>query len=201
MAELDFENEENKRLLLRLYAFSRDLCKKMFRQDPNAKGKSSQDYVHDAIFKHLADEDNFNGSAPLEYHLKYHLIQQAITNDLPLHIRKAYVAERKKTALEREMTLTKPVETALVEPDEFVELCVFISGVENEVLFKEIEKEISNDQIAEQIYLAVVYDQYSFSDRAEICADFTISNADFDNGKRRLMTALRNVFKKLKIEP
>lgn len=201
MADIDFGSEENKRLLKRLFAYALDLFKQLYKTDPNWKGKSFKDYVIDAIVRHLADEDHFDPKkSPLEYHLKYHVIRRALTNDLPPAVKKEYRQSRKETSEDLEMRSRSPIEYPEVNPDEIGEVSLFINQIENQVLFKEIETEINGDSIVEQIYLAVIYDKYNFSDRAEICADFNISAGDFDNGRRRLITILKRVFKNLNIK-
>jgi len=58
MPAIDFEKEENKQLLKNLFAYSRGLYNQLYKDDRNWKGKGFEDYVHDAIVKHLLDEDN-----------------------------------------------------------------------------------------------------------------------------------------------
>lgn len=198
MPEINLEQEELKKLLRNLYAYSRGYYSKLYQVDPNWKGKGFKDYVHDALEKYLGGNDNFDSKrGPLEYHLKYHLIKQAITNDLPPDVRKAYAEYRKKTQDELEMGQQKTsVDPAHIDPDELSIVSLVVNNMDSEDLLKQIESEINGDTAMEQIYLAVVYDKYEFSERAEICRDFDLSLNDFDNGKRRLMTILRRVFKK-----
>ena len=202
MAEIDFGKEENRRLLKRLYAYSRGVFNKLYKDDPNWKGKSFEDYVNDAVLKHLDDKDSYDAKkGPLEYHLKYHLIKQALTNDLPPAVKKAYAQYRKLNDEEKSMSQQRTItEPAQIDPDDLATVSIALNNIESAELLKEIESEINGDAVVEQIYLAVVYDKYEFSERAEICKDFDISLDDFDNGKRRLMTVLKRVFKKLDIK-
>lgn len=202
MPEINFEKEENKRLLRNLYAYARGYYTKLYEDEPNWRGKGFEDYVHDAIVKHILDQDNYDaGKGPLEYHLKYHLIKQALTNDLPPAVKKAYAEYRIMTEEERAMSQQKTAtEAAPIDPDELSIVSLVASNIDSAELLKELESEINGDTVIEQIYLAVVYDKYEFSERAEICRDFNISLHDFDNGKRRFMTILRRVFKKLDIK-
>lgn len=90
MADIDFGKEENRQLLKNLYAYAHRLYSQLYKDDPNWKGKSFEDYVNDAVLKHLDDEDNYDAKkGRLEYHLKYHLIRQSLTNDLPPAVKKA----------------------------------------------------------------------------------------------------------------
>ena len=202
MAEIDFGKEENRRLLKRLYAYARGLYSQLYKDDPNWKGKSFEDYVNEAVLKHLEDKDNYDAKkSPLEYHLKYHLIKQALTNDLPPAVKKAYAEYRKLNDEEKSMSQQKTTtEPAPIDPDDLATVTIAVNNIESAELLKEIESEINGDTVVEQIYLAVVYDKYQFNDRVEICQDFDISIDDFANGKRRLMTILRRVFKKLDIK-
>lgn len=202
MAEIDFGKEENKQLLSRLYAFARGLYNQLYKDDPNWKGKGFKDYVYDAILKHLEGKDNYDpNKGRLEYHLKHHVIKQALTNDLPPHVKKAYAVHRKMNDEEKSMSQqTTVVEPAPIDPDDLAIVSIAINDIESGELLSEIESEINGDTIVEQIYLAIVYDKYQFSDRKEICHDFDISVDDFANGKRRLITILKRVFKKLDIK-
>lgn len=203
MPEIDFESTENKILLRNLYAYSRGLYGQLYKDDRNWKGKGFEDYVHDAIEKHLLGHDNYNaGKGPLEYHLKYHVIKQALTNDLPPAVKKKYADYRKMTDEEREMSTQSTVrEPEPIDPDELGIASLVVNNIDSAQLFKELELEINGDEVVAQIYLAVVHDKYEFSDRAEICEECGISSNDFDNGKRRLLTILRRVFKRLNVKP
>lgn len=201
MPEFDFEKEENRRLLAKLYAYARGLFGKLNKTDTSWRGNGFRDYVHDAILKHINGEDNYDpNKGPLEYHLKYNVIRQAITNDVDPSVKKEYAEWRKKTLQEREMNQKTAIAEVAITPDEIGMQTMIINNVDNDQLFKEIEAEMK-DEVVKLIYLAVVQDKYHFSERAEICEDFDISNEDFDKGKRRLLTILRRVFKKLNIKP
>ena len=108
--------------------------------------------------------------------MKYHVIKQALTNDLPPAVKKKYADYRKMTDEEREMSTQKTAtEPKPIDPDELSIVSLVMNDIDNAQLFKDIESEINGDTVAEQIYLAVVYDKYEFSDRAEICEDCKIS--------------------------
>jgi hypothetical protein len=202
MAEIDFEKKENQELLRNLYAYSRLLYSQLYKDERNWKGKGFEDYVHDAILKHSLNQDKYDPTrGPLEHHLKKNVIRQALTNDLPPNVKKAYERYRQINDKQREMSTQKTqIEEPAVHPDELGVVSMIVNNIDGEQLFKEIEAEINGDAVVEQIYFAIVCDKYDFSERAEICEDYKIPAKEFDNGKRRFMTILKRVFKKLNIK-
>lgn len=170
----------------------------MFNADPNSAGRSAADYVNDAITGFLAGETGFNPSkSPLNYHLKYHVIRPNMREDLPDHVKKAYRAERKRSKSEHaEMTHLILETEPLIEPDDIGEVEEQLGNLLNEDILKEIEAEIDTDLVVEQIYLAVVHDEYKLKDRSEISKDWNIPLNEFDNGKRRFVTIVNRVLKK-----
>lgn len=200
MVELDLEKPENRKLLVSLYAFSRGLYKKLYNKEINEVGKGFQDYVHDAIEKHLRGEDNFDVSrGKLNFHLKYNVIRQMLVNDLPLEVRKAYQKRKKSEPEDEEMIHIIQEVQAYIDPDDLPSVDFGLDNMYSAAIFKAIEDGIKEDEIAQRIYLAVVQDKYQFSEREEICTDYELEKSDFDNGKRRLLTVVRRVFKKFDI--
>ncbi len=200
MGTFIFDSSEGKRLLRNLYAFSRAQYSKLYRSEVNDKGKSFKDYVIDAVEKYLRNPDKYDAvKAPLEYYLKYHLIWQALHNDLPIHLKKEYALQRQLTTEQAEMIHRTPNPEIIFDPDEVEVVVATLSDHDRKLLFAEIEKGIEGDQVVEQIYLAVAHEKYNLSDREEICQDFSIIKNDFDNGRRRFITVLKRVFKKLQL--
>lgn len=182
-----------------LHAYAFGLFRKVYyKVGMNERSKSFKDYVKDAIERHIAGLDNFDPSkSPLEYHLKFNVIRQAIYNDrTPYEKKKA--EERKKPLEESNIT---PLPTRRPSEPSFKPSTSEMTGRHDEnLLFNEIEKAINGDDIMERIYLAVFKVGFEFSDRAEICKEYGLTASEFDNGKRRLMTASKSVVERLKIE-
>jgi hypothetical protein len=190
---IDFNSPEALELIHNLHAFSWELFHRLFKTEVNEGGKSFTDYVHDALEKHLTGKDNFNPEkSPLEYHLKYHIIRQAMYNDLPTHVKK--IRKDLRAPLQESNLSNKPVK--IPEPSS-TPLISAVVGYDEPLILGEIEKTIKGDDIVERIYLAVCEDSFELSDRREICQKYAISENQFDNGRRRLRTAVENVLKNL----
>jgi hypothetical protein len=198
MAIVDFNTLVGKQLLKNLSAYSRGLFNKLYKGEVNGMGKSYKDYVYQALEMHLRGKDNFDpDKAPLEYHLKFHVIKRELYNDLPAHVKKDYQERIKNVDPEKlEMMHIIPEQTEEKEP---VEDILNFTEHDQRLIFTEIEKEINDDDVVEKIYLAVAHDKFTLSDRAEICGEFDISLSHFDNGKRRFVTILKRVFKRLQL--
>ncbi len=195
MAIVDFNTPVGKQLLTNLYAFSRGLFKKLYKGEVNEKGKSYKDYVHDALDMHLRGKDNYDlKKAPLEYHLKFHIIKRELYNDLPAHVKREYKRAKNVDPDKLEMIHIIPEPVEEMEP---VDDILNFNEHDQKLIFTEIENEINGDDVVERIYLAVAHDKFNLSDRSEICEECDITPSDFDNGKRRFATILKRVFKKL----
>ena len=192
---IDFNSPEARELIDNLHAFSWELFHRLYKTEVNERGKSFMDYVSDAIEKHLNEEDNYDPSkSPLEYHLKSHVIRQAMFNDLPPHAKKKY--KDLIGPLQESNLSPKPTKTQ--EP--FVISLSEVVGYDESLILGEIQKEITGDDVVERIYLAVCEDSFELSDRAGICKEYDISYDQFKNGRRRLDTAIGRVLKKLRID-
>jgi len=172
------------------------IFKRLYKSEVNERGKSFMDYVHDTIERHIKKEDHYDpDKSPLEYHLKYHVLRRALYNDLPPHVRKQYKSNREGVASEsnlmpKAVIAMEPLTDAVIlELDEF----------DQKVIFGRIEKEIDGDRTLESLYLAVCQDTFKLSDRSEICKEYDLTLPEFDNGKRRFITILKNVFRELKV--
>jgi hypothetical protein len=192
---IDLNSAEAKQLIMNLYSFAYELFNKLYKTEINQRGKSVSDYVSDAIEKHLNGTDNYDPErSPLEYHLKKNVIRQAIYNDLPPQRKKQLVNAREDEVLgghviHHQNKVSEPsVETYIPGLIEF----------DNEVITRQFEKHISGDDVLENIFLAVFYDDFDLSERSEICDKYKISPSDFDNGRRRFMTVAKKIFKNLK---
>ena len=193
---IDFNSSEALELIHNLHAFSWELFHRLYKTEVNERGKSFTDYVQDAIEKHLNGNDNYDPSkSPLEYHLKFHLIRQAMFNDLPQHAKKRHKED--KSLLQESNLSPKP--TRAPEPSTVVQLSEVV-GYDEPLILNEIQKAINNDDEVERIYLAVCEDSFELSDRIGICKAYDLSYDQFKNARRRLDTAVGNVLKKLGID-
>ncbi len=154
MAIVDFNSPVGKQLLMNLYAYSRGLYKKLYKGEVNEKGKSYKDYVYQAIDLHLREKDNYDPhKAPLEYHLKFHVIKRELYNDLPAHVKKEYRESIKNVDPDKlEMMHIVPEPAEEIEP---MEATFDFTDHDRHLIFTEIEKEIMGDDIVERIYLAI----------------------------------------------
>lgn len=194
---IDFNSPEAKVILDNLHAFSWDLFGRLFQAEVNERGKSFQDYVQDAIEKHINEEDNYDPSrGPLDYHLKYHVIKQAMFNDLPPQAKKKYKAQAEP--LEESYLTGLSVRKKL--PSFEGPPLADVVGYDSNLILLEIQRNATGDEIVELIYLAVCEDSFELSDRSEICAEYGISLGDFDNGRRRFKTVVENVLERLKVD-
>lgn len=194
---IDFNSAEGIKLMRNLYAFSWGIFRRRFQTDVNSKGKSFKDYVHDAIEKHLRQEDRFDpDKSPIEFHLKFNVILGAISNDFKHHVKTRFVESREKMDSGSNFTRGRleELEPTLdnVTPD--------LIDYDRKLIFDTIEKRISGDDQVERIYLAVCHGNFEFSDRSEICEEFDLTLDQFNNAKRRLLTVVRHVIRELKLE-
>lgn len=189
----NFSAAQWRELTRNLHAFAVDWYRRYYRAEANERGKSPKDYVNDAIEKHIRGEDNYDPNrGALEKHLKYNVIRRAIYNDLPPGVKKDNKAARESSFQESNLLqqAARPIKP-FVEP--------LGLGLDQKLIFGEIEKEVSGDNVLEQIYLAVCHDTFELSDRKEICEECGLTPDEFDNGARRFKTVLKRVFTKLQI--
>jgi len=189
----DFSSPGGKALMRNLYAFSLALFNRLYKTEVNERGKSFKDYVHDAIEKHLLQEDRYDpAKSPLEYHLKYHVIRRAIYNDLPAGVKK----------LHKETAVSQLQESNLIPERQSTPARMTLAavGYDQALILKEVEEKVNNDAVMESIYLAVCEDTFDFSDRQEICNAYTIAPEEFDKGIKRFRTVLKRVFQEFKIK-
>jgi hypothetical protein len=199
MALFDFNSPEGKQLIKNLYAYAWELYKGLYQSEVNGRGKSYKDYVIQALENRLRETDGYDPlKGPLEYYLKYHIIRRALYNDLPPAVKKEYMEWREKAKVsEAPLILPEPVEVQEM-PDEELPFFTLSEG-DRATLFAEIERLIGNDDVVKRIYVAIAHNSFNFGDRAEICEAYHMTKNEFDNGRRRLKTILRNAFKNLKL--
>ena len=195
--EINLNGPEGRTLFRSLYAYSSVLFRRIYKREVNERGKSFTDYVNDAIEKHIKGEDNFDPTrSTLDFHLKKNVIRQAIYNDRPAYVKKQLKKTDEEWGLGSNIMPSYPVSSeGTVEADvpEIMEL-------DQKIVFDEIAIAVTGDNVLENFYLAICEGDFSLVDRAEICAEFKMSESDFDNGKRRMKTILKNVFTKYNID-
>lgn len=190
--QFDFNSPEGKVLVRELHAFTAVHFSRLYRRDVNERGKSIADYVSEAIEKHLTGEDNYDPTrAKLGYHLKHNVIKRSIYNDLPPHVKKEYREDKQKSVTE---TNLMPGAFKMVEPAVAPQA---MGSYDADVLFEEVGKRTEGDSVVQQIVEAIWFGGFELSSRAAICGEYSLSESDFDKGKKRFMTALGNAFKSL----
>lgn len=195
--EVNFESAEGKALLRSLHVYAYELFRRVYKQEVNERGKSFSDYVFDAIEKHLRGEDNYDKArSTLDYHLKKNVIRQAIYNDLPPHVKNHRKLVSKQSLTESNIV---PIPSAAREQSVSAVIPELLA-YDEKVIFQEIERVIGDDKVVGEIYLAITTGGFSLVDRAEICRELDMKLSDFDNGKRRLNTILKNVFRKFNLD-
>jgi hypothetical protein len=147
------------------------------------EGKEVKDYVFAAIGKYLEEPEKYNSSkGELVEYLKYQIIRSLIINDL-----------RKKENLTSVDIFAYDDEDENDESIPYSERIMpyietsFPDDIDYASIKSYIEKEIKGDTDAENILLGV----YSHGmKRRDIIAEFNMTPAAYDNGMRRLATAI-----------
>lgn len=153
------------------------------------KGKGIDDYVSDAIEKYLRNPENFNPEkGNLIDYLKFNLIRSMVSNDIRLIENRLTLDVFSMGEKTNDEDLVSYLDSILP----FAE-ALFDQEIDYKVIMDEIEIEVSKDKIVEEIYLG----ERSFNlKRSEIIAEFKMSEKEFDNGKRRMQTILKNIASK-----
>lgn len=187
--EIGISDDEWKDIILRLTAFTRSWTKgkPWFRGEHTAsfvEGKEVEDYVFAAIERYLENSNKYNpqkGSL-LDY-LKYNLIRSFVANDL-----------RKKENTDtadifawddnEDEEDSSPYSERVMPHTE----ALFPDDIDYRAIKAFVEDQVKGDADAENILLGI----YSHGlKRREIIEEFNLSAAEYDNGMRRLNTALR----------
>jgi hypothetical protein len=196
--QIDFDSPEWRVLIRNLYAYAAVQFRQYHKKETNERGKSIHDYVSEAIEKHINGKDKFDESRSsldyyslLEHHLKKNIIRRLISNDLLPHTKRQYAQKKKEVVVETNLIPVPPKpKPRSTEPSG-------LGNYDTEILFDEISKRASGDHVVEQIILAIWLGGFELSNRLAICNEYNITQAEFDKGKRRFMTILGHVFKKL----
>jgi hypothetical protein len=192
VTNIDFDSTEWRVLVRKLYAFAAVHFNRLYKRETNERAKSIHDYVSEAIEKHLSGEDNYDPTkSPLEYHLKYNVIRRSIYNDLPPQAKRERIQASQESIVESNLVpvAAKPMEPSVAP--------MGLGTYDTELLFKEIGKRANGDHVVEQLALAIWVGGFELSNRAAICKEYDLTQADFDKGKKRFMTVLGHVFKSL----
>jgi hypothetical protein len=178
-------------LLPKLIAFTRKYTsdRNWFRGGDTANflaGKQVEDYVYEAITRYLEDKSKYKrNKGSLTAYLKLNVIRSMVANDL-----------RKS-----ENKLTDDVFGSFFSggEDEINDLSyediilpytepLFVDDADYHNVKDYIKEQIKGDTIAENVFLGY---EYSLK-RREIIEEFEMSDSEYDNGFRRLKTALSN---------
>lgn len=197
------QNAENtsidwEKVILCLQSYTRSLLKGKgwFRGGETTtflKGQKIDDYVFEAIGKYLRNPEKHDPSkrSLIEY-LKKHLIRSLVSNDLVSAENKtssdvfAYENEN-----EDEDDSAPYLDSILPHAEVF-----FDQEIDYKEVMSYIESETKGDAIVENIFLGI--SGYGLK-RAEIIKEFNMTENEFDNGMRRLITIRNKAAKKYDI--
>jgi hypothetical protein len=191
-------NEEWEEIYSRLYAYTHKILRtKLWFRGENTevflKGKQVDDYVMEAITKYLENPADYNPSfgRTLVNYLKLHILRHLISND----------SKSPENKLTKHFILPDNIDDE--EENRYKETMYpyiteyFDEEIDAKAVTAYIEKEISDDEIAEQIYLGICITGMK---RRDVIKELNITEKDFDNGMRRLNTVLKNTSKEFGIK-
>ncbi|MBX2963959.1 MAG: hypothetical protein KF687_15715 [Cyclobacteriaceae bacterium] len=192
MELIAFETKEGERIIKNLLAYSNNLFKCLYKQELNERGKSSKDYVSEVIERYLSGKDSTNMELSKHEMFLKGIIKRCQYNDLMPYQRKARMESRQP--LEESHLIQQPSKNT----DTILENYPVSdqSEIDRNMIVSEIRNAIDDeDFVVIKLYEAVCLHGFSLKNRAEICNEYQLSLADFDNGKRRFMNIVKKVFK------
>jgi hypothetical protein len=178
-------NWESVLLELTAYAHTLIKAKSWFRKksDSFLQGKNVDDYVMEAISKYLNNPEKYNPSkGTFINYLKYNILRHLVHND-------AKSPENKTTndvfgkQFKEEDDPGKYYDAILPCIEEY-----FDDQIDYNTVVGAVEKKCENDEIAYKIFYEVFL---CGGKRREVCKEQDISETDYDNGIRRLLTILK----------
>lgn len=182
-------------VLVQVHAFTRALLKKVKwfsgnKTDSFLKGKQVDDYVYDAIKKYLSEPEKYEPEkGTLVNYLNYSLVRSMVSNDIK-------VSKNQNTV--NETTLSFQLEENGNDNADYMDkimpyvevLCD--DNLDYKDVVSKVESQIQGDLHAENIFLGL----YTFGlKRRQIIQEFEMTEADYDNGVRRLRTVLNHTSK------
>jgi len=178
-------------ILPKLIAFTRKYTsdRNWFRGGDTANflaGKQVKDYVYEAITRYLEDKSKYKrNKGTLTAYLKLNVIRSMVANDL----RKS---ENKLTddVFGSSFSGDEDDDNNLSYEDSILPSTepLFVDDADYHNVKDYINEQIKGDKIAENIFLGY---EYSLK-RREVIEEFEMSESDYDNGFRRLKTAISN---------
>jgi len=196
--QFDIQQVNWPEVIAKVTAYAHGLIKKYkwFRKkrpESFVEGKQAEDYAYEAIEQFLQHPEKYDPTKrTLAGYLKMHIVRHLIDNDAKSAENKlnkdVYAKKNGSTDEQHE----KYLDSILPYTDDFT-----IEKMDAEIILKDIEQQIKGDEDGEKIFLGVVCCHMK---RREVCAEFQLTEKQFDNGIRRLETALQKTIKKLEIQ-
>ncbi|RAK61995.1 hypothetical protein [Hymenobacter edaphi] len=179
-----------------LFTFTHKLLKKKhwFRgtsDGSSIKGKEVHDYVDDALALYFANPEKHDPKkGSLADYINFNIIRTLVRND-------AVSAENRKTL---DLFVDNPDEeeagsTYLESMLSYTEALID-QQMDYDAVIAYIEQQAQDDSVVESILLGLNMDLK----RREIMKEFNIEAREYDNGKRRLETILKNTASKFQIQ-
>lgn len=194
--EIDWEP-----LLPRLHALARSLVKtkKWFREgsDSFSKGQKVEDYVYEGISRYLTHPEKFRVSVEssdftdkLVDYIGYNIIRSLISNDIRSAENRTSNEEFRPEEDENdESTSYQDAKLPLLN-------AYFDEQIDYDTIMREIQDAVKDDPNVEAIF-------FGLSDgmkRRDIIKEFSIPENEYNNGKRRLDTILKNIATKFNLQ-
>lgn len=179
-----------------VFSFAHKLLKKKhwFRgtgDGSSIKGKEVHDYVNDALAQYFANPEKHDpAKGSLADYINFNIIRTLVRND-------AVSAENRKTSdlfansAEDEESGSTYLELMLPYTEALVD-----QQMDYDMVIAYIEQQAQGDSVVEYILLGLNTDLK----RREIMKEFNIEVREYDNGKRRLDTILKNAASKFQIQ-
>lgn len=190
-SEIDWDE-----LYLCLYAFTDKLLKKKrwFRRIEDGstiKGKQVHDYVSDGIEQYLTcPEKHKPAKGSLSDYIKFNIIRTLVRNDV--------VSAENRSSFDlfagsddEEYADYGYVESLLPYTKALID-----EQLDYDAVIAYIEKQAEDDNVVEEILLGLTMNLK----RREIIEEFQMKASDYDNGKRRLDTILKNTISHFNLE-
>lgn len=177
-------------ILLRLEAFVRSFAKRQYwfrgdRADSFLQGKEVNDYVDEAILRYLEAPEKFNPLlGTLANYLQYNLARSLINIDCNKKENRTTVNVNVFRGNSDDDPIDKGSYLDRIGP--YTE-ALFSDEIDYPAIKEYIENEIRGDEIVENIFLGLyIY----MMPRREIILEFNMTADEYNNGTRRLDTAL-----------
>jgi hypothetical protein len=187
---------EWEKIYLQLYAYADQLLKahRWFRgknTDSYLEGRQPHDYVMDAIEKYLNEPEKYDPShnRSLVNYLKLHLIRSAVGNDSKKveNIVSSNIFNKQESENEDDVFLDAMLPCFNDYFDQQIDLTNILNDVFNS---------IKEDTLVLKIFEGCCRNRLK---RREVIEEYKMTEAEYDNGFKRLRTILKNTAKKFEL--